>query len=422
MPPIGLGYLQSFLIEKNINAEILDLNNIFYNLSNDKLKKEWLISCNLPLEKNILSIIKADHPKKFNDLIDRISSYDVAGFSCFKSNFKSTLEVARLVRYRRKDIKLVLGGPEVTRQFFRTRGKFGKDLKDSVDFLVVGEGEPSFYNYLTSGHNNDKVSSFQQLKDLEDAPFPKYAGLDFDSYPRRDALPMQFSRGCIRKCSFCSERLLYKGFRTRKIDSIIEEIKYYKINKGINYFVFFDSLIDGNLRKLEEFCDKIIDEFGSINWEAQMAIRGDMESDIFEKMKKSGCYNLFIGLESGSDLTLEHMRKGFTVKQAAGFFRKLKDAGLSFGISVIVGYPGETDAEFQESLNFIIQNKEIIPKIEQINPFTYYDGTDSDKSGDYKINKRSLKRLDVFVKEIKRNNFKYTNAFLGNLIEKNDRV
>ena len=67
---------------------------------------------------------------------------------------------------------------------------------------------------------------------------------------------------------------------------------------------------------------------------------------------------------------------------------------------------------------FIIKNKSLIPKIEQINPFTYYDGIDADKNADYAVNKTSLKRMDTFVKEIKANGFKYTSAFLGNLIEK----
>ena len=56
----------------------------------------------------------------------------------------------------------------------------------------------------------------------------------------------------------------------------------------------------------------------------------------------------------------------------------------------------------------------ILPKIEQVNPFIYYDGTGADKNPD----KDSLKRLDVFIKAIKSHGLKHTNAFLGNLIEK----
>jgi radical SAM superfamily enzyme YgiQ (UPF0313 family) len=169
---------------------------------------------------------------------------------------------------------------------------------------------------------------------------------------------------------------------------------------------------------LEELCDAIINKFAKIKWEAQIAIRRDMGETLLKKMKQSGCYNLFIGLESGCDRTLKNMRKGFSAKEARNFFQKLNSANLSFGISLITGYPQETDADFQESLDFVLKNKALIPKIEQVNPFVYYDGTRADKNCDYKLNQRSRKRFEIFVKAIKENRLKYTNAFLGNLIEK----
>lgn len=421
IPPIGLGYLQAFLSKNCIDAEILDLNHIFYQLCDNNLKKQWLVSCNVFLEENILSVIKSNYPKEYRNAIEKMLSYATIGFSCFKSNFSTTLEISRLLKSKNKKIRIILGGPEITRQFFKKGGKSYDKINRLADFLVVGEGEAPLLSYLKR-QNEKKIAVFKQLKDLSNLPFPKYRGLDLGVYPKKDALPIQFSRGCVRRCGFCSERLLYKGFRTRKIESIIEEIRYHKENNHANYFVFFDSLLNADLVKLEDLCDKIIENFGAINWEAQIAIRDDIGEEIFAKMKRSGCYNLFVGLESGSDRMLKKMNKGFTTKDAMSFFKKLNKAGLSFGVSMIVGYPGETELDFKESLDFIIRYKDIIPKIEQVNPFTYYDGTDADKNYDYKLNKDSLKRMEIFVREIKRHNFKYTNAFLGNLIEKDVRI
>ena len=422
MPPLGLGFLQSYLAQNGINSNILDLNNIFYNLADNNLKKQWLLSCNAALEKNILSIIKRNYPTAYNDSIEKMLCYDVLGFSCFKSNFASTLEIIRLLKAKRKDIKIILGGPEITRQFFKGKGRINSSIVKLADYLVVGEGEEPLLNFLISKKNSAKTASFKQLDNLENIDFPRYQGLSVESYPKKDAMPIQFSRGCIRRCGFCSERLLYKGLRHRRVKSIVDEIRYHKINNNTNYFVFFDSLINSSLDKLEDLCDKIIDNFGSINWEAQIAVRDDMSQKLLERMKRSGCYNLFVGLESASDNTLKKMNKGFTTKDAISFFKKLNKAGLFFGISIIVGYPGETDRDFRESLDFIIRNRDIIPKIEQVNPFAYYDGTPADKTGDYKVNRASLGRMQVFIDEIKRSRFKYTNAFLGNLIEKDDGV
>lgn len=425
MPPMALGYLQSYLQSKAIDADILDLNNIFYNLADEKLKKEWLISCNTVLEKNILSIIKNDYLQGYNDSVNKILGYDVLGFSCFKSNFFTTLEIIKELKARKKKIKIILGGPEITRQYFRDlgrgkgRGREKPDLEITsvADFLVVGEGEQPLFDYLR-GKNKVKVVKFEQLKSLEDLPFPNYRGLNLSDYPRKDAIPLQFSRGCVRRCKFCSERLLYQGFRARRVEDLIQEIRYHRDKNKINYFIFFDSLINADLKKLEEFCDKVIDAFGKINWEAQIAIRRDMPDRLFEKIKRSGCYNLFVGLESGSDKTLAKMNKGFTAENALDFFKQLNRAGLFFGISMIIGYPKETGLDFKESLDFVIRNKDLIPKIEQVNPFTYYDGTKINPKADYKINKNSKQRMEIFVRAIKKRNFKYTNAFLGNLIEK----
>lgn len=422
MPHLGLGCLQAFLEQKGLAAEILDLNNLFYNLSSQDLKKEWLLSCNVYLEENILRLIENNFGTQYRQALEKMLDYDTVGFSCSKSNFLATLEVVELLRKRRKDIRIVLGGSEITRQFFKGKGTIKKEFRQLADFLVVGEGETPLFNYLAAKGKFDKVAAFQQLANLGGLNFPRYQGLNFSDYPRKDAVALQLSRGCIGRCCFCSERLLYKGFRARNQQSVIEEIKYHKQNNHTDYFIFFDSLLNADLTLLEELCDKIIDNFGSFAWEAQMVIRSDMSEQLLKKMKKSGCYNLFIGLESGSAVTLKRMHKGFSPDEASRFFTQLNSAGLAFGISVIVGYPGESAKNFQESLDFVLRHQKIIPKIEQVNPFTYYDGTGASQKADYKLNKSALSRWDYFLRQIKQHDFRYTNAFLGNLIEKDGRV
>lgn len=421
MPPIGIGCLQAFLEKNNTLCDIIDLNNIFYNLSSSELKKSWLISYNASLENNIFDLMQKNHPEEFKKLADQMLGYEIIGFSCFKSNINSTLKLIRLLKSKNNNIKIIAGGPEITRQFFKTSGKFSQEIKSQVDFIVTGEGEKPLLNIVQSRElpefrptRLEKSIRFNELNDLNTLPFPLYRGLDTNSYPGKNSISILSSRGCVRKCRFCSERLLYKKFRQRPVKNIIEEIKYYKSRYKTEYFVFHDSMINCDLKRLEELCDGIIENFGSIKWEAQVAIRKDMSRRILDKIKKSGCYNLFIGLESGCDKTLKKMNKGFTTGEAVSFFKKLNSAGLFFGVSIIIGYPGETEAEFRQSLDFIIKNKPLIPKIEQINPFTYYDGTDSFKKAD----KNSIKRFNIFIKEIKSHGFKYTNAFLGNLIEK----
>lgn len=418
MPPIGLGYLQAFLAQKGISADLIDFNQIFYTFSDHQLQKQWLISCNTLLEENILSLLKQNNSGEFQDAIEKMLNYEVVGFSCFKSNFETTVSIAELLKSKKNTLKVVLGGPEITRQYFKSEGSFHEKVLQVADYLVVGEGEIPLYQYLIGNNTHKTAATFEQLSDLTDLPFPRYTGIDLNAYPRKNTIPLQFSRGCIRRCNFCSERLLYNNFRTREVNNLIDEIKYHKTHNNITYFVFYDSLINANLKKLEALCDNIINHFGSIPWEAQIAIRNDMDKRLLKKMKQSGCYSLFVGLESASNTTLKNMNKGFTTDDALNFFHALHQVNLFFGISIIVGYPGETDEDFQNTLDFIIHHKEIIPQVAQINPFTYYDGTTADETADYRTNPIALKRMEIFVKEIKKHKLKYTNAFIGNLIEK----
>ena len=139
LPPLGIAYLQAYALKNSFAVDLLDLNNFFYNLSTDDLKKAWLVSCNASLEENVLSLIQKNYSREYHKALETMMSYEVIGFSCFRSNFKTTLEIARVLKSKRKRIKIIFGGPEITRQYFKTRGKFDKELQESSDFLVAGE-------------------------------------------------------------------------------------------------------------------------------------------------------------------------------------------------------------------------------------------------------------------------------------------
>ena len=132
-------------------------------------------------------------------------------------------------------------------------------------------------------------------------------------------------------------------------------------------------------------------------------------------MKKSGCINLFIGFESGSDTILRLMNKRFSVNTAARFFESLNQAGLQFEISLIAHYPGETEVEFKETLNFLVENSKNIKKIAQISLFRDYPGTHVLVPNNYQ-EKEGLLKIDRLVKVLKDNGIAYTASYINNLI------
>lgn len=424
MPPLGINYLKAFAASQGFSVDVSDLNNYFYNLASCDLKKEWLVSCNVGLEENILKIIETRHLKEWRQCLKTMSDYDVVGFSVFKSNFKTTQGLARRLKRLNPRVKILFGGPEMARQYFRADLKFNRgaeipgfqELNEFCDHVIVGEGERPFAEYLKK-RKLPFLSAFQELPDLNNLPFPRYDGLKRSLYPRPDAAALLFSRGCPRRCRFCSERLLYRSFRRRSLESLLDEIAFHK-TQGVRYFVFHDSMFNADLKALNAFCDLVIARFGSILWEAQIGVRRGMSRTLLEKIKRSGCYNLFIGLESGCDKTLKNMRKGFNRREALSLFKGLKKAGLNFGVSLIVGYPAETEEDFVESLSYILKNKDFISKVEQINPFVHYDGTNVCAEVGDLASFKALGRMEVALGAFKECGIRYTNAFVGNLIEK----
>ncbi|MCB4792137.1 MAG: radical SAM protein [Elusimicrobia bacterium] len=416
LPPLGLAALKGYLKQNQTGSDILDFNNYFFRIMDNNIKKQWQTSSNPDFENSFLAAVKKNHQKDFNLMIDRLLSYKIIGFSCYKSNFSVVKEVAGILKAKNPEIKIIFGGPEIASQYFKFKDGLAKEYSGLSDLFVVGEGEHALLAYITEKKMGEKVILFNEIQNPDDFSCADYSDFNLNDYPKKGAVSLIFSRGCIRNCGFCSERLLYKKFRTYPVDKIIDSIRELK-KEGIKNFIFNDSLINGDLEAFENLLDNIISNFGSINWEAQIAVRNAMPDSLFKKMKTSGCYNLFVGLESGCNNTLRNMNKGFTAADAALFFKKLNSADLNFGVSLIVGFPGETIEDYKESLYFLIRNKALIKKIEQINPYVYYEGTSIERKADYRINKESIHKVNLFIETIKKEGFKYTNAFMKNLVE-----
>lgn len=409
-PPIGVYSLQAYSNKLGELTEVFDMNHFFYRFMNDDAKREWQKSCNRIFEEGIVEYLESSNSSAWNEAMDKLTAFEVVGFSVFQSNLKATLQIASMLKELSPKMRVVLGGPEITRQYFKLGGGF-KSSFPAADLLVVGEGEKPWAAYLR-GQIDSRSIFFDELGDLEELPCPLYEEVDFGDYPAAQAAALLFSRGCQKACAFCSERLLYRHFRKRSVESMCRQIAYLK-SRGIERFIFHDSMLNADPQALESLCDGMISHFGKVAWEAQFGVNAAMSADLLAKVKESGCYNLFIGLESGCGRTLKQMNKGYSPQEATLFFKKLSGAGLHFGVSMIVGYPGETEGDFEESLNYILEHKDLIPKIEQVNPFVRYDGTGLSDS----VRPLGVVRMERFVRALKAAGMRYTNAFVGNLIE-----
>jgi radical SAM superfamily enzyme YgiQ (UPF0313 family) len=399
-PPLGLIYLKNYLEKKGVKVEILDLNILLFKLLSFS-KKEWL-SLNEKFEKELFFIMEKKFPHLLNDLYQKIEKANYVGFSLFKRNLSFCLSSAQRIKEKFPKKRIIFGGPHT---FFLKR----ENKLDSGDYWVIGEGEIPLSSILES--KKKRVYLFQEIENLDHLPFLDPKGINLYFYSQY--FPLITSRGCPYQCRFCSEKELFRKFRYHSPLYMAEQIKYLVNKYNFKYFVFCDSLINYNYRWLEDFCSLVIKYNLDIKWEAQARIDKNLTKEVANLMKKSGCYNLFIGLESGSDKVLSLMQKGFDTKIALDFFKKLKEVGLHFEVSLIFGYPQETDIDYKKTVDFIVKNRKIIPKIAQVNPFLDYL---KDFPEDKFPTREGLERVKKFLSVLEKNKIKYTKSFINNLV------
>jgi len=145
---------------------------------------------------------------------------------------------------------------------------------------------------------------------------------------------------------------------------VVEDIKgYIRKYSNINTFRINDLSMNANLKFINELCDYILNEGLVISWYGQAQVRPDMSDELLFKMKKAGLRQFDLGLESLSDNVLRLMRKGYSSVDAINFLKRCKDAGIETNVLLIVGYPGESEDDFLETLENIRKNVAAIDRI-----------------------------------------------------------
>ena len=145
-----------------------------------------------------------------DDIAVFCSQYDVVAFSCYIWNITPILAVAKKIKELKSDCKILLGGPEVSYEFDEIIAL------PFIDFIIVGEGETPFSEFLNSYPNVENVSSLVRKDNLEiikntSAPmfdlknFEQSMPYQFDNIEelKNKVLYIETSRGCPYKCEFC---------------------------------------------------------------------------------------------------------------------------------------------------------------------------------------------------------------------------
>jgi len=333
-PPLGLAYIASMLRQ---NHEVKIIDSIILNYTLRDIEKEL---------------------QTFNP--------DVVGIASVTPSIYEAYKVAKIAKKVREDCIVVFGGPHAT---FMSR----QTLEECkyIDIIVKGEGEETIKELIESiekGAPLNKVRgiTFREKNEIIDSePRPFIKNIDDIPFPSRDLLPMHLykfngvkyttmltSRGCPFKCSFCSSSRLFGGYwRGRSPENVLEEMKIIYEEYNIKNIEFIDDTFTLDQERAEKICDGIIKQGWDISWGASSRV-DTLSKKLVEKMKKAGCWILFLGIESGSQKILDAIGKRITIEQAKEAVKIIKDAGIQVLGSFIIGFIQDTKETIKETIKF----------------------------------------------------------------------
>ena len=196
------------------------------------------------------------------------------------------------------------------------------------------------------------------VKDLDAIPFPSYDEFNLDEYlglpeTNERAAAIITSRGCPHRCLYCSASKFWKQkWRPRSAKNVLDEIEWLYKDYRVKNFIFFDDNFTVRKARAIEICQGIIERNLNINWVAESHVT-HINKELLSWMKKSGCYRIDYGVESGSPKILRNIKKGQTVEQIEKAFKLSHDVGIRPRAYLMVGNPGEDEVTINETIQLM---------------------------------------------------------------------
>jgi radical SAM superfamily enzyme YgiQ (UPF0313 family) len=291
-----------------------------------------------------------------------IERNDIIGLSSLTPNVRRAIAWAKYAKERGKIT--LMGGPHasVDPGLFLDSGFFDYVLKGEAEFTISQfmkaldggrEEDLAAVPGLAFNRDGDRVDnpSPPLIKKLDDIPFPSRHLLPQDRYfqlnPERLAYIFT-TRGCPYKCIFCQKELTGRGYRVRSTQNIVDELEGVIKTYHPGSVLFIDEIFTLRKKRIHELCEEIIRRGLKFEWVCNT--RADcVDYPLLKTMYKAGCRRIYYGWESGSQRMLDVLKKDLTPTQIIEAAKMTRRAGIWAKVFLIVGSPGETREDIQET-------------------------------------------------------------------------
>ncbi|MHA1753302.1 MAG: B12-binding domain-containing radical SAM protein [Candidatus Helarchaeota archaeon] len=313
--------------------------------------------------------------QKTFDYVIRKTHPDVVAIAAFTPTFNYAVSHAQIVKDNFPDVPVIIGGHHVT-----FLPEHSLKTSPAIDYVIRGEGDYTTTRLINALENNNENIrkilglSFRSngsfihtpdaplIKNLNEIPFPARHHFPNEHYhffgSSLKGTSMVSSRGCNRKCSFCSITQFYHHrWRARSPLNVIKEMLDVHEKYKSTIIGFMDDNFALNKKRLLDMC-LIMRKYGVVDnicWGS--AIRVDtINFEILNQMRKAGCAMLFYGVESGNQNVLNNVQKGTTVQMIEDAFKWSRRLGIDTIASLALGLPGDTFESCLETI-YWVKNK-----------------------------------------------------------------
>jgi len=345
------------------------------------------LSYKIFMSSEVLAAVEDTQVNVYRDVFEHIlkpaiieAKPDIIGISIvLRQQLFSTMTFCAMIKEQFPDIHITIGGNTVT----RLRDVFPSTPKlfELFDSVIVYEGETAFLQLIEAvgtdrdfndipnliwrdktGIHTSPVTSSENMSDL---PPPDFDGLPLEKYfVPEPILPYLATRGCYwGRCEFCDHGEGYTaGYRTKKIQEIIEEIRFLRDKYQAYMFHFTDESYPPALfRKLTS---ALKEEQMGIAWTTHMRFEESLlDDEVWQDAQDSGCKFLHFGYESGSERVLKLMDKATTTDVIQRSMELSSTHGVWNHVMGFFGFPGERYEDAKFSMQFLEDNKEHVHSI-----------------------------------------------------------
>ncbi len=297
------------------------------------------------------------------------------GFKAFSLDFAAVRDALAKAREQNPALVTVIGGPHPS---CADPAELFEDFPH-LDFAFAGEADRGLPRLLDQLEREDprleevpglilrnqggiRQNPRLHVDDLDELGLPSWDLLEprgFDNrwsfwLRGRPAAPISTSRGCPFQCTFCAQQIVSgKGVRRRSPAHVMDELLLLHEQYGLRHFDFIDDNFVTRRQYVQELCERILEAGLHIEWSCAGVHLKGLTPDLIRLMERSGCRSLVVGVESGNDEILRHMRKGIGTQEVRKRLEIVREVSKMMVMGqFILGYPLDTPRTIRQTIDF----------------------------------------------------------------------